>query len=67
MTDEELLAAYEAAIVAVLEGGQEYEVNGKKFRRADLKDLTAARDALKKKIGLSTGPRTSLGVMDPRY
>lgn len=43
MTDAELLVEIDAAILAILQGGQEYSIHGRSYRRADLKELRAWR------------------------
>lgn len=49
-TTQELLDATEEAILALLQRGQEVRVNGRTYRRADLPELRAFRDALKTEI-----------------
>ena len=39
MTTAERLVEVQAAISAVLVAGQEYQINGRRFRRADLSEL----------------------------
>lgn len=43
MTDAELLVEIDAAILAVLQRGQEYSILGRSYRRGDLKELRAWR------------------------
>jgi len=50
LTNIERLAMYESAEQAILEGGQEYEIAGRRFRRADLREIQAAILRLKRLI-----------------
>lgn len=59
MTDAEMLEQVEAAIQAILTGGQSYKIGQREFTKADLKTLFDKQKELQVSIGEGTyGTRT---------
>ena len=56
----ELLSETQQAISALMAGAQEYEINGDRFRRADLNSLRIREDNLMKKVE-AFGPNATPG------
>lgn len=58
------LAAIEKAINSIFDGGQEYVLNGRTFKRADLAELRGMRRHVERRINLATGGRRNLVEFD---
>lgn len=54
MTNVEELELYERALVAILDGAQEYRVGGRLVRRADLEFVQKRIDYLRGQVGQDT-------------
>lgn len=67
LTDAQLLDQVETAITAILEGAQEYEVEGRRYRRAELKTLQDMRARLQSTAATeTTGSVRTLARFAPR-
>lgn len=53
-----MLTAVETCITTILEGGQEYELLGRRYKRADLAELRAWRNELKAQLSAESGGST---------
>lgn len=62
MTDEELLALYDAALEAILIRGQSYTIGDRTLTRADVRWITAERDKVRRRVN-----RKARGGIRMRY
>lgn len=60
MTDVELLNEIDKGITAILSGGQSYEVEGRKFTRADLNILWSMRKEVETRINFASNSSQEL-------
>ena len=61
-TPQDKLVVVENAIFAIMFGGQSYQIGGRKFTAADLKELMAFRSSLKSEIAASMGGSVTVGI-----
>ena len=66
MTTQEQLDQTNKAITAILEGAQEYRINGRLLRRADLNVLYKERRILQQQLREENGGNVSVVVFDGR-
>lgn len=69
VTDDNLLTAVKVAIATVMVGGQSYQINGRTFTRANLRELYAIKrnlEQLQAESGSTTGSLTALARFGPQ-
>lgn len=63
-TDQEMVDFLRAAIVQVSMHGQEYEIDGRRFTRANLLDLQKLLDRYEERLAVTSGlPAENIGRM----
>jgi hypothetical protein len=66
MTTAEKLAAVNRAISAILDGAQEYQINGRRIRRGELSTLLNERRYLEAQLASESGNDVTVGHLGRR-